>query len=793
MRVLFALLLALPAAAEDYDPTEVLIRLRDRVLAHGERVPNHTCVETITRDRYEPTIQAVPKTCDDIVARRKSLAFPAMLRLATTDRLRLDVLLSGGRELLSWAGAGKFDDRELDELVPDGAIGTGPFAVMLLMVFRGRVPRFTFEGETTLDHRLVFEYSYRVPREESQYRVKSGAEWLPTGYVGTLWVDVKTAELARLAVRTDELEPASGSCETHTTLDYGTVQLGQFEYFLPKSTRQRFIGRDGGEAENRVEFASCREYRGESTVNFGGGIADLSRPRSEARASRVSFPPGLPVTIELMTTLHSTRAAAGDAIQGRLAKPIGDIVPAGAALEGRLMRVETRHGVSPNVVISLRWETIEIAGVKAPLSLSRSVASPTRRSPIAQRSAGGGSRSSFRRLAIRRTASTPSPGERWWSTRAPHRVDDRSMIPLGLAFLFAAVDPAAILTRVLTKIRADLRSVPNYTCVQTVTREFYVPAAPVKRNCDVLLEMKQNPTLDMKLHRSFTDRLRLEVVMAKTGELHAWVGATRFEEGPIDSVVRQGPAGHRHVRRLPLGHLRAGCSRLPLQAGAGGRWERPPGVLLRCPGRGKPLQGPHRQGLGDHGVPRDCRDRRKKNEELTRIWIQTAILPPAAGTCQSTSDLRVEPTQIGDGRFPLTSLARQRFVASNGEEALNTTRFRIAASIAVNRPSPSAGSSPRAARPPSPPRDASVDPGGLPFTMRLDPRSIPPSPPPGTNSPPARTAIVYRGRTLLRVALRVEGRLFRVEQHHSPKPGLCRAAAGMVEVRGARIALAGEP
>ena len=33
------------------------------------------------------------------------------------------------------------------------------------------------------------------------------------------------------------------------------------------------------------------------------------------------------------------------------------------------MRVETRHGASPNVVISLRWETIEIGGVKAPLSL----------------------------------------------------------------------------------------------------------------------------------------------------------------------------------------------------------------------------------------------------------------------------------------------------------------------------------------------------------------------------------------------------------------------------------------
>ena len=78
MRAWFVLSLALrPAAAEDFDPMEVLIRLRDRVVEHGERVPNHTCVETITRDRYEPTIQPVPKSCDDIVARRRGLHFPA--------------------------------------------------------------------------------------------------------------------------------------------------------------------------------------------------------------------------------------------------------------------------------------------------------------------------------------------------------------------------------------------------------------------------------------------------------------------------------------------------------------------------------------------------------------------------------------------------------------------------------------------------------------------------------------------------------------------------------------------
>jgi hypothetical protein len=76
MRVLFALLLAIPAVAEEYDPTEVLIRLRDQVLAHGVRIPNYICVETIARDYYEPAAQPVPKSCDSILARRKTTTFP---------------------------------------------------------------------------------------------------------------------------------------------------------------------------------------------------------------------------------------------------------------------------------------------------------------------------------------------------------------------------------------------------------------------------------------------------------------------------------------------------------------------------------------------------------------------------------------------------------------------------------------------------------------------------------------------------------------------------------------------
>lgn len=346
------------------------MRLRDQVLEHAARIPNHTCVETVQRNRYEPVTGKAPKSCDAILASRKQPDFPQLLRLDATDRLRLDVALSPEREIYSWAGAEKFEGGEIDELIPEGAMATGPFASMLLSTFQGRSPKFVFAGDATFDGPRLMEYTFRVPPEESSYRVKTHKEWVVTGYTGTLLVDPRTSELVRLNVSTDELPAATGTCEAHTDLEYGLVPLGGIDYLLPKTARQRFVGRDGSEAENSIAFASCREYRGESTLNFG------DKPFRRALAGPAAplpdpMPAGLPFAIELTTEIAGDHAAAGDRIEGRLVEAIRDardnktLVLEGARVVGRLMRVETRYS-HPELIIAVRWETIEKNGVQVP-------------------------------------------------------------------------------------------------------------------------------------------------------------------------------------------------------------------------------------------------------------------------------------------------------------------------------------------------------------------------------------------------------------------------------------------
>ena len=375
MKVLATLLGALVAAsAADDDPVQVLMRVRDRILAHAQRIPNHTCVETIVRDWYEFAAGTAPRSCDDLLGRRKKARPDALLRLSSTDRIRLDVALTDSHEIFSWPGAGKFQDGYINELVPTGAIGSGGFAASLVAIFEAVDPQFAFEGEKTVDGRRLFEYSFDVSETNSHYQVRAEKVWLNTGYTGTLLADPATSDLVQLNLRTQELPKSTNTCEVNTTLNYSSVRLNDGDYILPSLVRERFINHNGSEAANAITFSNCREFRAESTLRFDGS-SEHSPASVSAGPNPLDLPASLPVTIELTSSIDVDHAGAGDMITGRLAAPILDaqkknvLIPKGALLEGRLMRVELRYEKTTDLGIALRWDTVELNGEKRPISL----------------------------------------------------------------------------------------------------------------------------------------------------------------------------------------------------------------------------------------------------------------------------------------------------------------------------------------------------------------------------------------------------------------------------------------
>lgn len=342
------------ATAAEHDPAEVLKRVTAKVVAAGKLIPNYTCVETVNRDSFLPAAASLPRACPVVLEQRLHPAPNMVLRLASTDRLRLDVAMVQSGEIFSWVGASQFDDADVGHLVRGGPVGSGAFGAFLTIVFQQDQAQFSFERNTVEYGRGLLEYSFQVRREDSHYKVKlKDGSWIYTAYGGRFQVDPETEDVVRLSVETSELPSATNQCMMETTMDFGLAQIGDTPVLLPTHARQRFVYLDGEETENTTTFANCREYRGESTITYEEEPAPAIPGKTRSAPARPSnVPAGLRFTMELTAPIPTGTAAAGDSFAGRLVSPLRDakqkvLARAGSVVAGRLIRVQQPDFTSP--------------------------------------------------------------------------------------------------------------------------------------------------------------------------------------------------------------------------------------------------------------------------------------------------------------------------------------------------------------------------------------------------------------------------------------------------------------
>jgi len=367
---LLALALSLRfAAGAEYDPAEVLRRATEKIMANESRLPNYTCVETVTRDFFRAAATTVPRECSVLMKQKQHPTPDVPLWPVLTDRLRLDVTMVQRGEIFSWVGGSQFEDAGIEHMVHNGPIGTGAFGGFLDVVFRSDAPKFTFEKYVLVEGRALLEYSFEVPKASSHYKVQLDDSWVFTGYSGTIQVDPETAGMVRMTVQTAELPAITGECMSITGLDFGMAQIGNERFVLPARARQRFVNRNGQEVENNTTFANCREYRSESTISFAREQPVTGVGEAIAPAKSPTVPEGLRFALELTTPIHADTAAAGDPFAGRLTGPLRDaqrrvLARAGSLVEGRLLRVEIFHVPPVEVIVVLKPLTLEVNGSK---------------------------------------------------------------------------------------------------------------------------------------------------------------------------------------------------------------------------------------------------------------------------------------------------------------------------------------------------------------------------------------------------------------------------------------------
>ena len=230
----------------------LLARARQSMRQALARLPDYTCIETITR----------------------SISDGNPPRPVTLDRVRLQVAVVRGNELFSWPGATPFERGDPREIVAGGLTGTGDFANFTRAVFATDAPTFTSGEEEIRSGRRTIRYDYQVPLQKSGYLLRSGPARAKVDYHGSFWVDPETARVLSLEVHVDErvneIPETLDMYDVRTVIEYRTIAMGGAEFPFPAvselTVRHR---RSPVVTGNRIEFGGCRQYAAQSTVRFG--------------------------------------------------------------------------------------------------------------------------------------------------------------------------------------------------------------------------------------------------------------------------------------------------------------------------------------------------------------------------------------------------------------------------------------------------------------------------------------------------------------------------------------------
>ncbi len=366
----FAAIVQSAALAQTGDPRDLLERVSAKVTDALTRLPRYMCSLAVERAQYasESRDSAGGASCDRLAAERSKGRLTT--QLLETDRVRLDVAIAARDEIYAWPGE-KFSSHDPFDFEGQGALENGLFSSFLSAVFRSDAADFYWIGEKEVDGRVLAEYQFQVPLERSKYVFRSGDNRYTTAYDGTFLADPATGDLVRLSIRTDGLPAASGACDATTTLDYARTRLRDSEFLLPSQAQLDIFNADGTEDRNRAVYSSCREFVGDSAVRFED-LAGESITVPKTSAPGPNLPAGIKFRIRFSEAIDPETVSGGDRVIATLKTSIRDpasksvLVPEGAEIAVRVVRLEHLAGPPLEIRLEVRLEAVDIAGTMVP-------------------------------------------------------------------------------------------------------------------------------------------------------------------------------------------------------------------------------------------------------------------------------------------------------------------------------------------------------------------------------------------------------------------------------------------
>jgi len=279
-------------------------------------------------------------------------------------------------------------------------------------------------------------------------------------------------------------------------------------------------------------------------------------------------------------------------------------------------------------------------------------------------------------------------------------------------------DPTAVLLQTHERLLDDLARMPRYTCVQTITRNYY--RAPLQRQgqtCAAMIAAPE-PRKPEQLMYSW-DRLRLEVAIVDNSNVYSWVGAPRFEEDAFAKVAGRGPLGSGDFGTFLVGIFGQAILRFQSEKNVDGR-------RLLAYSYEMPLDRSRYNILTDQG----WRVTAFSGEivldpaavDISQLTVRTAELPKNSEACQATSEVDYGRTKIHDRMSLIPRETRLHMLRHDGSETLNRTSYENCREYSSNSrvlpEAPPSGTGADVIPGAQPPPSNSI-PAGLHFTCRI--------------------------------------------------------------------------
>jgi hypothetical protein len=346
--------LACAAAGQSLPPEVILLaRIKAHLREELSRVPNYTCLETVSRFRRSPGASATSNG------------------LKPLDRVALEIVYSNGREYYGSPGATDLSVDDPRAFIGSGMIGNGMFAMLLNDIVEGA--RFEYRGEELEARRPMVRYEFHIPRMLKGLSISVPGGQGEVGEEGSMLADKNSLDLVRVESTATEIPPSLPLREMTAAVTYARTRIGEHDVLLAQQADVDLTMPDWLESFDRFEFTHCRAYSADSEIRFdtGGGseyARNESSPVRPAPSRGKSLPALLAVRVKLTTSI-SDKDMVGRLIEGSVSGNVERrgkvLIPDGAIVHGRIRRLEQSEAEGA-FVVGLEFTEIEAYGQTLP-------------------------------------------------------------------------------------------------------------------------------------------------------------------------------------------------------------------------------------------------------------------------------------------------------------------------------------------------------------------------------------------------------------------------------------------